>query len=237
MTNTTSLFQLSLNASQRFCLSAIEKIPASIPVLYGWKDVYSRYQGISEHMLAFSGLGKCNNILNKLDDEIEQFNAFAESYQQWDKIAMKHGAVQMQDKCKTANGEQVDLVVAKFPIYEEKNNKVIGVFYHAIPAKDYINPRGVSTLTLSGSYFQLMSDNTLVNLSEQESILLYYYLRGRTSREIASSMNLSNRTIEAYTDVIRLKLNCKTRSQVVDLVIQQGLFDFIPKKILHHAKA
>lgn len=246
ITDQASFFQISLNPSMRLTLPAIEQLPSQLPALYGWKDVHSRYIGISEHMIHFSGLGTRERILGKSDRDIEQFHPKSNSYIEWDQVAMQCRPVQMVEKCATAHGEFIDTFTIKIPIYAESGEHVIGVFYYSIPTKDYnshylianLTVGNKSAITLSGSHFQLTSNhNQTIHLTEQESVLLYYYLRGRTSKEIACSLELSKRTIEAYIDKIKSKLDCQTRSQIVDLVIDNDLFDFIPKKLiltLHH---
>ncbi len=238
--NQTNFFQISLNPSSRLYLSEIEKIPSHLPALFGWKDVESRYMGISEHMISFSGLGTRDLLLGKQDCDIAQFSPKASSYMEWDQIAMKVKPVQMIEKCAVANSEFIDTFTIKIPIYRDKTDKVIGIFYYAIPTKDYNNHYLIanlcvgskSAITLSGSNYQLIHHDQTIYLTEQESMLLYYYLRGRTAKEIACVLDLSKRTIDAYIETIKSKLHCRTRSHIVDLVIENGMFDFLPKKLL-----
>src|SRR5688572_20428315 len=115
ITDNTSFLQILLNHSKRLCLSAIAQIPTELPVLYGWKDAHSRYMGISQHMLSFLGLRARENLLGKSDRDIEQFSLFAESYVEWDQVAMKYRPVQMLEKCAAANNQFVDVIVTKFP--------------------------------------------------------------------------------------------------------------------------
>lgn len=74
--------------------------------------------------------------------------------------------------------------------------------------------------------------NSVVRLTEKESCVLFLYLRGRTSKEIAKVCLLSPRTIEDHIYAIKHKLNLHSRSEVVDFVIKHGLFNFVPNAML-----
>lgn len=54
-----------------------------------------------------------------------------------------------------------------------------------------------------------------VYLSAQQIKCFQYLLQGMTSREIASYMNLSHRTVEHYIAKIKIKLHCKSTRELI----------------------
>ena len=57
-------------------------------------------------------------------------------------------------------------------------------------------------------------------LTNQQSECLYHLVRGRPIREIAKQMDLSPRTVEHYLEAVKSKLNCKTRSELIEKALQ-----------------
>jgi len=54
-------------------------------------------------------------------------------------------------------------------------------------------------------------------LSKQQSECLYFLMQGYSAKEIALHMHISFRTVESYLDVIKNKLNCIKKSDLINL--------------------
>ncbi|MBA3661924.1 MAG: helix-turn-helix transcriptional regulator [Gammaproteobacteria bacterium] len=61
-------------------------------------------------------------------------------------------------------------------------------------------------------------------LAKRELECLYYLQKGRSFKEIATYLKLSPRTVEFYLQRVKKKLNCRTRSQLIDYVESKKLF-------------
>jgi DNA-binding CsgD family transcriptional regulator len=59
------------------------------------------------------------------------------------------------------------------------------------------------------------------NLSPREQTCLYYYIHGKSPREISSILFLSKRTIEQHMENIKIKLNVLTKSELIEKVLTQ----------------
>jgi DNA-binding CsgD family transcriptional regulator len=70
------------------------------------------------------------------------------------------------------------------------------------------------------------------NLSKRESECLFYWLRGKTAKDIAAIMQLSPRTIETFLDRVKNKLGCFTKAEVFDKAHAEDLFSAIPSTLL-----
>jgi DNA-binding CsgD family transcriptional regulator len=51
-------------------------------------------------------------------------------------------------------------------------------------------------------------------------------------KEIAKILNLSVRTVESYFMIIKLKLGCNNKSQIIEKAINSGFLYYIPEDII-----
>lgn len=65
---------------------------------------------------------------------------------------------------------------------------------------------------LRGKYGELLSD--------RESLCLYYLIRGKSARETGSILHISQRTVEFYIDSLKDKLNCRKKSDIVEMAFE-----------------
>jgi DNA-binding CsgD family transcriptional regulator len=72
----------------------------------------------------------------------------------------------------------------------------------------------------------------MLSLNRRESECLYFIMRGYTNREIGNRLHISMRTVDDYASNIKTKLNCRTRSEIIDYAVSLNLIKFIPKSLL-----
>jgi len=111
----------------------------------------------------------------------------------------------------------------KYPWFYE--DKVIGMFNYSIP----IDPRSLatfsSTLTqimtigLLGPHADIPSFNLHpeVKLTQRENEVLTLLLKGHTAKSIAMILTLSHRTVEHHIEKIRLKANCASKLELIQM--------------------
>jgi len=88
-----------------------------------------------------------------------------------------------------------------------------------------------SIASTCGSY--LVSQETYHHtLSARESQCLFYLIRGKTAKEIAAYLQLSQKTIETYIHRIKIKLACQTKSQLIEKAINDRYVTIIPSGLL-----
>lgn len=64
-----------------------------------------------------------------------------------------------------------------------------------------------------------------VVVTEREAEMVKMLTEGHRPVEIASKLNVSNRTVETYLATLRRKTNCRTLPQLVAVFIKNGLID------------
>lgn len=69
-------------------------------------------------------------------------------------------------------------------------------------------------------------------LTAREMNVLFYYLRGKTSKAIAKILSISFRTVESYIQTIKSKLDLRTKEEIIEYSLQHGYFSYIPESVL-----
>lgn len=71
--------------------------------------------------------------------------------------------------------------------------------------------------TLTANRLTLLSNNCPVMLKEKEVECIKYLAYGKSMKEVGRAISLSPRTVEAYLEKARLKLNCASNSELISL--------------------
>lgn len=92
-----------------------------------------------------------------------------------------------------------------------------------------INQRTNSKSKIKCGIFSLTNEKyNHYHLTKHESFCLFYLVRGNTAKLIAKKMNISFRTVETYLENIKIKLNCKNKSELIEKAIEEGFLTTIP---------
>jgi DNA-binding CsgD family transcriptional regulator len=93
---------------------------------------------------------------------------------------------------------------------------------------------GINSLSSKRSQANYIVDEvyTDIKLTNRESECLFFVLRGKSAKEIAYILNISIKTVEGYIAQIKIKLNCYSKSSLIEKAISQGLMSIIPSSIL-----
>jgi DNA-binding NarL/FixJ family response regulator len=70
-----------------------------------------------------------------------------------------------------------------------------------------------------------LSSSFRLTLTERETEVLQLIADGLINKQIAQNLSLSNETIKAYIDNIRLKLDAKNRTHAATLGLRHGLIE------------
>lgn len=123
----------------------------------------------------------------------------------------------------------------KFPLFSS-DQKIMGIYGLGIklasPELSNINNLVkmlpfVSSLNSSPNQLKKILGSSEVNgiyLSKQETLCLHYTIEGKTAKEVALIIGLSYRTVESYLAHIKVKLNCRTKSELIDCALSGGFY-------------
>lgn len=73
------------------------------------------------------------------------------------------------------------------------------------------------------------TDEAFASLSDQELRILALISEGKTNKEIAADIFLSEKTVRNYVSSILSKLNLKTRSEAAAYAVKHSVYDYLPK--------
>lgn len=61
------------------------------------------------------------------------------------------------------------------------------------------------------------------HLTKRETEVLKYVVLGYTAKKIEQSLQISFRTVEAYIEILKMKLDCESKSDITEKIIKSGL--------------
>jgi DNA-binding CsgD family transcriptional regulator len=74
-------------------------------------------------------------------------------------------------------------------------------------------------------YSKLAQNLSQFSLTKRQSECLFYLTQGKTFKEIALLMNgISVRTVETYIEQLKLKLNCRNKSELIVMAIEMNFY-------------
>lgn len=131
-----------------------------------------------------------------------------------------------------ANGAPIHYVTNRFPLFDH-NNKISGVFGLTVNITDslLVKRSGLFGYLIMAAHTNRRekylnelftnkeTDQSVSGLSLKESKCLYYVLRGKSAREIGEILFISTRTVEGHIANAKDKLQCKTRSELIDRIL------------------
>jgi DNA-binding CsgD family transcriptional regulator len=139
------------------------------------------------------------------------------------------------------------VIFGKKYLVKNQNGQILALVSHFNDITNYnlINLNKILDITINRYSVKVsrrqvsyvLDDNySEVSLSKRQSECMFFLLRGKTAKDIAKILNLSPRTIEDHIDQIKLKLNCTTKSELLEKAIAYGYMNIIPKSLLINLK-
>lgn len=123
--------------------------------------------------------------------------------------------------------ESYEFLSFKLPWYD-LDNRIIGVFGCAINMQEQSVAAFLNQLQELGLFLgdqNLRSKISLqfnqVEMTCRETTIINELIKGKTARSIAESLGLSKRTIESYTDNIKIKLGVSSKPELIELLMER----------------
>lgn len=216
------------------------------PCLYGIKDLDSRFIVANDTMAKWTGYSNGYEVMDK-QVKTEEFKcktaALAEVVYKEDKaVIQSQKQQQFLGFTEFADNKWYLLFGTKTPVIDSSGNTIAlidqftDVTYNPLmnlssimDDHQFIQSRFIKERQFSYTITDSIEQH---NISKRQLECLYYLMRGKSSSEIGATLGLSKRTVETHMENIKLKLNCYTKSEIIDKAISKGFLNFIPRRLL-----
>lgn len=205
--------------------SLFQKLPGLVFI----KDVHLRFTNASSEFIRHSGLKNVNQLVG-LDDTQMPWADYALQYQKDDIHVMECGRLQHVETFVNACGDSFHMMVTKEPLY--KNNKIEGIIgnsnilspqlqkelWQLRTIDKVISPKKVAKYTVQSCYGALTT---------RESQIFFLLLRHFSAKKVAEKLRISSRTVEKHLEIIKHKLDLRSKNDIFDYAIQNHLVEII----------
>lgn len=214
-----------------------------MPGLWGCKDLdlkfvyanaeYAKAIGLKDHMDAVgrSDYDMPSNTVN-----------CADAFRSQDKMVIEQKQkMKVLDIHPFSDGSWKIFLFSKTP-YLAPNNEVSGIIFHGeeitnsslleigsllskIPyKKPVINGLGQNS-------YQIGNSSDPINLSQRQSEVLFFLIRGKTGAQVAKILGISIRTFQEHLDIIKHKFSAQNKYELIDKAVELGYLNIIPPSL------
>jgi DNA-binding CsgD family transcriptional regulator len=206
------------------------------------KDMDSVFHAGSQKCVEMMGYDKGSDIQGITDFDLKcDAVKGAEQFICQDQDAFKRGENTTLNLYTYADGATITQAQKK-TIFSE--GKMVGVAGVACDVSHVNNIAGqlLSLLECDGDYISMDQKKSASytfhdnypgdGLTPRESICLFYILRGKSNKQIALILGISQRTVEAHVVNVKNKLQCHSRSQLIENSLTKGYLKIIIRRLL-----
>ncbi len=194
-----------------------------------------------------AGFDKTDDILGSKPDELRCRAAeCADTFiKQNNQVMDERATLKIIDIHPYRNDEIKIFLTYKTPILDHNKN-ALGVICHANEITQHNLLNITSTLIEADKKYHYNNNKNQRSynisnkfekseLTPREMECLFYLIRGKTAKKIALILSISPRTVESHIANIKAKLNCETKSDLIDKSIDNKFINYIPESILMDA--
>lgn len=216
----------------------VDKLPGYLTV----KDVQSKFLLLNKNNANLVGL-TCEDAIDKTDYDIKcEAVKYADDFVKQDQLTIKHNnmkylgyfsyannawKIMLGEKCVIKNEKDQPIGITSY-MTDVTNCKLFDIARFMIKHDDK-NHRIIT----QDQFCYIFNDNYLEsNLTQRQSECLFFLLRGYSYKSIAKILNLSPRTIEIYVESIKNRLDCCSKSQLIEKAVELGYMNILPESLI-----
>lgn len=214
-----------------------------VPDVFLWcKDLEGNYVANNLQFAGFVGFKNPKEVIGISDFYIRSpASELADLFQTCDKeVADTRVTKKFFELLKDGNGQMKILLVTKVPILNE-NQEVIATFGHGQDiTRSYaklgsllLNPKPCKKdWPLRPNSFSI-KNTCNPNLTRRQAECLFFFLRHKTTKDIANILKISIRTVHDHLEQLKDKFFCQTKNELMEKTLALGFFNFIPESIFN----
>jgi DNA-binding CsgD family transcriptional regulator len=193
-----------------------------------WKDSRCAFLGCSDVTAEHAG-ETTSSAIGKTDHDVA-WHSSAHDFQENDKQVLTSGVTKLfVEEADTTFGYAMNMLSVKAPLLTA-SKQICGIFAvcfeynknNLVEATKVINKMGI----LNSSSMPFLQTLSIINNQEFtkcEKQVLYLLVYGKSARETGEILYRSRRTIEDHIVNIKDKLGCRTKSELIEKVLDEGL--------------
>ncbi|MBA2650448.1 MAG: hypothetical protein H0U75_12805 [Legionella sp.] len=208
---------------------------SNLPYLLIAKDTQSRFLALSKPFAALLGWKSCSQAISKTDYDIPCRAAeFAHNFIAMDKkILSQQRNILSLDIIFYASGWKV--LLTERTVLKNEAEDMIGITAHCMDVsttkayEPYLLDHKIHGKDLSAASYILSDAYCPLPLTAKQQRCLFLLVRGKTTKEIGKILDISPRTVEDHMNAIKNKLNCQSKSELIEKAIENGFLYYVPK--------
>ena len=208
------------------------------------KDLNSIFIYANDAYANITGYHSAEDVIGKTDyDAPSKTSSCANQFRSQDKLVIQQNfSMQILDVHPYVGDQWGVYIFNKNPLLGA-NGEIIGTILNGIDITNSLFIEIGQLLLASNirnnknrqnSYVLGSSPHSEIKLSNREQECLFFFLRGKTAKQIGVILGVSHRTVESYLEMLRIKFNCKNRCELLDAAIEVGMLEVIPKTIFNY---
>lgn len=189
----------------------IETIYSQLPGNVFWKDTNSIFLGCNMNFARTVGLNSPHEVIGKSDFDFIWGDSHGTFFQEGDKEVLEGKPIlNTLETLKLEDQPIITIITNKVILFDSAGQK-IGLVGNFADMRDI-------------NYSQSAPDSIKKLLTRRQMECLLRLVKGMTAGHIADDLGLSKRTVEHYLDILKIKLKCKNKSQLINKALS---FDYI----------
>jgi len=213
-----------------------------VPGLMLVKNLQSEFCAMSNHFSHLIGFNSAFQYKGVSEHDVPcGTQSIADMYVRNDQHVMTTGneslCVIVGDYCP---GRTVLLQRTK-PIYDQSGD-IIGVFAHTKDVTNgnafrrimnlVVNDCEITKKSTAQTIYTLNQHQLPSSITPRQEECLFLLVRGKSVKEIAWSMDISDRTVENHIAALKIHLDCTTRSQMIEKAMAHDFLSFMSESFL-----
>lgn len=211
----------------------------NLPLICFWKDPQLKYLGCNPENLKVARIKDINEFVGKSDYDMPWADR-ARRFIKQDKRALKGEVNLSVETLTTFDGTTSSFIVKRAPMYDQ-NKKIVGIIGtgFALTKNNYKEAALLltgSNLKISKLYAHISKSNPSfiygdVKFTKRQAQVISHFLKGHSAEKTAEYLNLSRRTVESSIVLLKEKLKCTEKHQIIDKAIEFGFIDLMFRNI------
>lgn len=213
-----------------------------MPGACGCKDLNSVFMYANQEYINIIGLNHKEDIKGRTDFDMpcDTINAASLFQEQDKKVIQSLQKMRILDIHPFAGQIWKAYIFTKTPLMD--GNQCIGTIFHGADITNTASleigsllartkVEGVSNNLIGQNSYMLNHSFNDIKLTDRQSEVLFYLLRGKTAKQISHYLHIPTRTVDDYIEQLRYQFNAQNKHELIDLALSYGFLNTIPESI------